>query len=473
VRKVILLLAVLLPFVEASAQDAWPELRGDAEGTARLIWNEPLDADAVRQWRYSSGGSRRFEVGLAVWASPAIADVDGRPTMFIGGYDQTLHALDLFSKQERWSRLTNGPIASAPAVAEAGTRQVVFFTSSDRTLYACDAGTGKRVWTRELIAPTATLERASLSAPFVHEGTVYVTCFAFDRALSRNEQKGELVALDAKTGQIQFRREVWPGFLSSPVGVAQEDESLRLFVASRRGRLTSFVIRDGSCETDWEYQMAHEVFASPVLLAGADRSRVFLGSKFGQFVCLDATMGDVQWKAMAGNWIDNTACAATVDDRGLVFVGSHDYCLYAFDAETGDRVWRRRLGGEVYSAPCFFEINGRAMVAAAALDNHLYVIDALTGDVVTSFFTGQPVWDKVSKGETLWGSPVVLQAGAQSAIIFGSYSGTVFVLPVEGECAVRAKVQSASRLWWSLGATVVLFFGVLLPTVLLPGRTKK
>ena len=112
------------------------------------------------------------------------------------------------------------------------------------------------------------------------------------------------------------------------------------------------------------------------------------------------------------------------------------------------------------------------MVAAAALDNHLYVIDAATGDVVTSYFTGEPVWDKVSKGETLWGSPAVLQAGGQTAIVFGSYSGTVFVLPVEGVCSVRAKVQSASRLWWALGATAGVFFGVLLPVVLLTGKRR-
>jgi hypothetical protein len=45
------------------------------------------------------------------------------------------------------------------------------------------------------------------------------------------------------------------------------------------------------------------------------------------------------------------------------------------------------------------------MVVAAALDSHLYIMDARTGKMVNRFFTGNPVWDKVAKGETLWGSP--------------------------------------------------------------------
>jgi outer membrane protein assembly factor BamB len=169
---------------------------------------------------------------------------------------------------------------------------------------------------------------------------------------------------------------------------------------------------------------------------------------------------------MAGNWIDNSACLGEVGGVRAVFAGSHDYNVWAFRAADGEVLWKRNLGGEVFSAPAFFAEGGAPMLAVASLDNHLYVLDARDGRVVTAYFTGQPLWDKVAKGEVLWGSPAVLVAGRQTAVVHGSFNGEVYALPLYGECELRTKVQSAATLWWGLLATFVLFAGVVLPVVL-------
>jgi hypothetical protein len=147
-------------------------------------------------------------------------------------------------------------------------------------------------------------------------------------------------------------------------------------------------------------------------------------------------------------------------------VGSHDYKLYAFNARTGNILWSRPLGGEVYSAPAFFHIQDTAYVTAACLDDRIYVLNAATGAFQAAFLGGEAIWDKVPKGETLMGSPVVLEAGSQTSIIHGAYSGTICVFPVESESVFQDKARSFTTLWLSLPVLLAVFLGVILPIVL-------
>jgi len=473
--------------VAARAEDTvWVCLRGtpSAQGTCRLPAGTP--APALPEWHFTSKTDRRYKTGLAVWASPAVALVRGRPMAFIGGYDQTMHALDLIDKEQVWFKVTNGEIQEAPAVAPVDGRPVVFWGSADRTVYACRAEDGARLWTRELVRATSTTGDASLSAPLVHGGVLYITCFVYDKALSRSDQKGLLFALDTRDGKPLWQYEISQGPMSSPVGRALDGRFV-VFVAARKGLLQALDVSSGHPRPLWQFQMPHEVLGSPAIEEETDSPLLFLGSKFGNLIAIDARTGEERWQKMAGNWIDNTACtgelagppaaASAKAGERVVFAGSHDYNVYAFRARDGELLWRRRLGGEVYSAPAFFHLNGEPALAVSALDNHLYVLDARDGSVITSYFTGTPIWDKVSKGETLWGSPVILEAEGQTAIIHGSFNDVVYVLPLEGECSLRAQVRSSASLWYSLGAAFILFVGIVLPLVLLlpprPGEKRE
>ena len=100
------------------------------------------------------------------------------------------------------------------------------------------------------------------------------------------------------------------------------------------------------------------------------------------------------------------------------------------------------------------------------------MVDAAGGKVITSFFTGQPIWDKISKGETLWGSPAVLEAGTQTAAIYGSFNGTVYILPLLKSCTLQAMVRSSKSLWIGLAVVAVVFLGIVLPIILTGGTQK-
>ena len=462
-----LTIIIVMAFSPATVgQDTlWPSLRGTASAPGTCVWPSEAPPPSIQEWHFKSKGNRRYKMGLAVWASPAVALVNGRPMVFIGGYDQTMHGLDLAEKERRWFKITNGEIAAAPAVGLVEGQQVVFWGSADRTVYAHFAETGGSLWSRELVKPTNTMGDAHLSSPLLRDGTLYITCFVHDKALARNQQKGWLFALDMTYGRILWQLEVSQGPVTSPVG-RMIDGRFVIFVAARKGLLQAFDVSGPRPVRLWHYQMPHEVLGSPVVEEGTENPLLFLGSKFGNLIALDARTGEERWKHMAGNWIDNSACLGEVDGERVVFVGSHDYKLYAFRASDGEELWRRHLGGEVYSVPSFFHLNGAPAVAASSLDNHLYVLNARTGKVITSFFTGRPIWDKVSKGDTLWGSPVIFEAGGETAVIHGSFNDFVYVLPLHKECTLKATVQSVAMLWYGLGIMLVIFLGGVLPLVL-------
>ena len=442
----------------------WAGVRCGADGRASLSWN---GASEINEWHYVYRSGRRYKSGLAVWTSPALAVVEGRPMAFIGGYDQTMHAMDLLDKKILWRKLTNAEIQSSAAVAKVGGLDTVFWGSCDRSVYAVLAYSGRQLWTRELVPPSNSLGDVNVSSPFVHGDRLYISCFAYDRSLTRNQQKGMLFCLALESGEILWKHEVTNGALSSPL-VFTLDKAY-LAVAAKRGLLSCFDISGAKPVLAWTFQMPHEVLGSPVFADLDAKGILYLGSKYGNLIAIDAKSGKEVWQRMAGNWIDNSVCVGQLDCRKVVFAGSHDYCVYAFDATSGEQLWKRPLGGEVFSAPAFFEMDGHPYLAAAALDNHLYILDAQDGAIVSSYFTGNPIWDKLAKGETLWGSPSLLSAGRESCVVYGSFNDVVYTLPLKKDCSLTAMARSPSALWWSLGIVFFVFGGIILPlTILLP-----
>lgn len=468
-RKIIILLCLIIGSV-LPAQDQWPQLRGSHQNQGRIRYNGDKE---INEWHYIHKTNRRYKPGLSVWSSPAAAVIEGQPMAFIGGYDQTMHALDLATKQVRWRKISNAEITGSPAIGTVNHLDTVFWSSSDRSVYANIAINGRQLWTKELIPPSSTLGEAHLSSPALHNGKIYICGFAYDKSLPRNKQKGTLYCLDMRSGHLDWTCLISNGDLSSPV-IYEYASRTYIAIASRRGLLQTFTLKNGKPKKEWAFQMPHEVLGSPTITLKTKTPMLFLGSKYGNLIAVNALTGIEMWKRMAGNWIDNSVCVGEIDQEPVVFAGSHDYCVYAFGAESGEKKWKKALGGEVYSVPVFFELHGQHVLAVAALDNHLTILNARNGKIITSFFTGNPIWDQVSKGDTLWGSPVAIEAKGETAIVHGSYNDVVYVLPLEKECNLTAMVRSSESLWWSLLFVGILFGGIVLPIVILiPGKKIK
>lgn len=460
---------VLLIVCSTGNAHQWSGSRLNYEGKASLRYTGSAE---LNEWHYIYKSNRRYKPGLAVWASPALAVVGGHPMAFIGGYDQTLHALDLAEKSVVWKKITNSEIASAPAIGTVDGTDVVFFGSTDRTVYAHIAFSGRRLWTKELVPPSNTLGEVSMTSPYIADNKLFIGCFVYDKSLARNKQIAYLYCLNISQGLIKYKLPITSGIITDPVCFSIGTR-LYAVIAARRGLLQCFDVTDDTPAKMWAYQMPHEVMGSPVISMRTSPPMIFLGSKYGNFVAINALTGKEVWKKMAGNWIDNAACLGDIDGKPVVFVGSYDYFVYAFSAQDGNLIWKKALGGEVFSAPAFFTIDGNPHICVASLDNHIYVLDAKSGEIESSYFTGQPIWDKLPKGETVWGSPTVFEAGNNSAIVYGAFNDMVYTIPLSKQCSLTAMARSVKSLWISLLATFVIFVGIVLPVVLkIPLKTR-
>src|ERR1035438_7438771 len=99
--------------------------------------------------------------------------------VFVGSYNQKLHAFNSATGQPIWSAATGGH-ESSPAVASG----LIYIGSAFNNVYAFDAATGQPVW-------TATTGGPIVSSPAVANGLVYVGSYDY-----------KLHAFEAATGQV-------------------------------------------------------------------------------------------------------------------------------------------------------------------------------------------------------------------------------------------------------------------------------
>ncbi|MGA1839653.1 MAG: PQQ-binding-like beta-propeller repeat protein [bacterium] len=143
-------------------------------------------------------------------------------------------------------------------------------------------------------------------SPFLSGDRLYIACFAYDKSIARNQQKGWLYCLTMKQGDIIWKIPVTSGILTSPVGFLKNNR-LHIIIAARKGLVQCLDVSDWVSKHVWSFQMTHEVFGSPVITDGTTPPLMFLGSKYGNLIAIDAWEGKEVWQKMAGNWIDNTA----------------------------------------------------------------------------------------------------------------------------------------------------------------------
>lgn len=271
-------------------------------------------------------------------------------------------------------------------------------------------------------------------------GTVYAGCY-----------DNNLYALDAKTGEFQWKYPTDGGIVSRPVVYDN-----MIFFGSEDHRLHSIFTRNG--RVNWTYYTQGPIRSSPHIaeghiFIGSDdtylhainvmtgraawkaesgapirstplvfNENIYFGNEIGDFFCLDFT-GSVKWRFKARRGITSSPAIA----RGVVYFGSLDTLLYALDIKTGWVIWRVSLGKPTISSPfiqdnflfigctdgaiyCFdvnsskeiwrfntqHQVTGSPIVYKDSLycgsvDGHLYCLEFRTGRLRWKFKTGGPI----------------------------------------------------------------------------------
>jgi len=291
--------------------------------------------DAARSGVQTAAGPRQFHrvawtftTGSRIVSSPVY--VNG--TIYFGGDDGNVYAVDARSGRQLWAHATGGPVPASPAVVD-GT---VYLPSYDGKFYALNASTGAVRW------------------KFVTGG----------------ERRFEARGLHGMRPRNQTIADPFDLFLSSPVVV-----NGLVYFGSGDGNVYALDSVTGSLR--WKYQTGDVVHGSPAYADGV----VFVGSWDSYFYALDASTGALRWRFHGGedptihNQVGFQSSPAVVG--GVVYVGCRDSNLYALDAATGAERWH-------YGTDLSWVITSPAVVGDKVIfgtsDSSLYhVVDAATG----------------------------------------------------------------------------------------------
>jgi outer membrane protein assembly factor BamB len=178
--------------------------------------------DGSEVWRFETNGKNLSASDWGfdrtqIYSSPTI--VDG--ALFFGSRDATVYAIDLESREPRWT-FEDGTswVMSSPAVADG---RVFSARSSNGQIRAVDVASGLEQW----VVKTGGMV---FSSPMVVDSTVYV-----------GSGDANVYALDASTGSVRWTYHTGGGVFSTPT-----IWDGRLYVGSDNGFLYAFEATEGS-----------------------------------------------------------------------------------------------------------------------------------------------------------------------------------------------------------------------------------
>jgi outer membrane protein assembly factor BamB len=243
--------------------------------------------------------------------------------------------------------------------------------------------------------------RCAAAAPAVFDRLVFMAFLNRPPCnVPRPGLDGELVALDAKTGSVRWRRGIGPSE-SSPL-VANG----LVYVGDWSGKVYAFAARTGRLQ--WTSLIGGEVKSGPSL----EGDRLYIGAYDSHLYALDARTGRRVWRASAqprlgtqGRFYSTPAVA-----YGRVYIGGTDGKVYSYGAASGKLRWSHGTDGYVYASPAVW----RRHILIGSYDGRFYSFDAGTGDVQWRFRANGPIS----------GSAVVLNG----VVYFSTLSGRTYAL---------------------------------------------
>lgn len=295
--------------------------RANLHGTGVYVTKGVVQLHGLK-WKHkmsSQPGGFGLSINGKVGSTPAI--IDG--TIYIGGAEDYLFALDAETGQEKWRFKTPGGSVNSPAVADG----IVYFGSGDENLYAVDTKTGKEIWRfalPKLPEENSPWSSSRFSNPAVAGGIVYV-----------GNERNVSFALDSKTGQVRWSRQVSASVEYTPAvvdGVVYFGTSTGSNIQARQ---TSFYALDAQTGRErWQTAQPSDVAGSPAVADG------FLYVAFSQsgLFAFDATTGQRKWQFRGAGGVDMFSPAVA---NSTVYINSVvDDRLYAVDGQTGQEKWR-------------------------------------------------------------------------------------------------------------------------------------
>ena len=295
--------------------------------------------------------------------------------VFIGSYDQHLHALDLKTGREKW-KYKAGPFKT-PVAFRAGA---VYAGDEDGIFHCVDAATGKKRWTFDPGAEVTSGAGFAGDDVLFGAGNETLYCLGADgkKKWEFRVQGGPVNATPAISGGHTF--------------VAGCDSNLHV-INTATGKETRAV------------QLAGQVGSTGAVVG----DNLYVGTMTNEVQAVDWAKGNLLWTFKAKKQ-PRPFFASVAVTGDLVIAASKDKRVHALNRKTGAEVWSLLTGGRVDCSPV---VVGKRIYVGSQ-DRNLYVLDLARGSVI----------QKVELDGEVVGSPAV----AGGCLVVGTLKGTVYCL---------------------------------------------
>lgn len=291
---------------------------------------------------------------------------DGK-SLFIGDDVGVMYSLDMKTGKTRWTFDTGMRIVGSPAVSDG----VVVFGSANYNIYGLDAKTGKELWhvtTEQAVMGAATIHDGvafigggdgKMYAIDIHTGAIKwafgeLKNYVLTRPLVYNDKlyfgtwDTHFYALNKKDGSLIWKWNNGKGNPKlSPASVWPVASDGKIFITAPDRYFTCLDAETG--EQIWrtkEYKVRETVGLSE------DGKTVYSKCMWDTIVALDATADEVvpRWVTNAEFGYEHNP-AMPLEKDGTLWVSTKNGLLLGMDAETGKVLWRHKIGNSILNTP--------------------------------------------------------------------------------------------------------------------------
>ena len=264
-----------------------------------------------------------FDTGMRIVGSPAVSD----GVVVFGSTNYNIYGLDAKTGEELWHVATNQAVMGAATIHEG----IAYIGGGDGRMFAIDIHTGKVKWTFD------ELKNYVLTRPLVYEDKLYFGTWD-THFYSLNLADGSLVWKwnNGKGNPKLSPASVWPVAANGKVFITAPDRYFTCLDA----------------ETGAEIWRTNEYKVRETVGLSEDGKTVYSKCMWDTIVALDATCDDVQlrWASHADFGYEHNP-AMPLEKDGILWVSTKNGLLLGMDAQTGEVRWRHKIGNSILNNP--------------------------------------------------------------------------------------------------------------------------
>ena len=264
-----------------------------------------------------------FDTGMRIVGSPAVSD----GVVVFGSTNYNIYGLDAKTGEELWHVATNQAVMGAATIHEG----IAYIGGGDGRMFAIDIHTGKVKWSFD------ELKNYVLTRPLVYEDKLYFGTWD-THFYSLNLADGSLVWKwnNGKSNPKLSPASVWPVAANGKVFITAPDRYFTCLDA----------------ETGAEVWRTNAYKVRETVGLSEDGKTVYSKCMWDTIVALDATCDDVQlrWASHADFGYEHNP-AMPLEKDGTLWVSTKNGLLLGMDAQTGEVRWRHKIGNSILNTP--------------------------------------------------------------------------------------------------------------------------